>query len=206
MKPSNRPGMFSRKYLTKLDIAKSLNELCKEKELSKIRIDEVASQSRLSRSGFYYHFTSLNDVVTWLSMQFYEQGIDQTGRTLTWLEGHLVTTRGFYKFKPLFTAGALSTDYDGGRPFFTRHRQENLTETLVNYQHLELTKKLSFQIEAIPYIERNMTHNWEMGRYDLTLFEFCELLTSLVPRELYEALNTPVEKAALPIEIIQAML
>lgn len=199
-------NVYSRSHQTKLKIAAQLNTLCSVMDFDEVKVEEVARLAGISRSGFYYHFADLNDVVTWLSMQCYANGIDQIGRTLTWVEGNLITTHFMDKHKHLFTKGGLSRDYSAGSPFFIRHRHRNLTETIVEWKGLELTKTLAFQIEALPYLETNMSNNFESGMYDITVAEFAQFLTSCVPRELFEALNEPVNPSPLATETLALLI
>lgn len=191
---SEQGEIYSQAFRTKMEIARAFDRLCEERPFSKIRIDAIAKEAGVSRSSFYYHFDDRNAVVQWLSLHFYASGIDQTGRTLTWFEGHMNTTKGFRQFRTLFTSAADSNEYSAGGPFFMRHRQENLAETIVEYRHLELTDRLRFQIEALPHAEKVMTDNFERGLYRYTLKEFCELMVSLVPKDLYDALENPLER------------
>ena len=188
--------VYSRAFRTKMDIARAFDRLCGEQPFSKVRVEAIAKEAGISRSSFYYHFDDRNAVVQWLSLHFYASGIDQTGRTLTWFEGHMNTTNGFRQFRTLFTSAADSNEYSAGGPFFMRHRQENLAETIVEYRHLELTDRLRFQVEALPHAEKVMTDNFERGLYRYTLKEFCELMVSLVPKDLYEALENPLERTS----------
>lgn len=205
MEETGHEGVYSRSYQTKLSIARSLNQLCESQDFESVNVEDVARMAGISRSGFYYHFSNLNEVVTWLSKQFYANGIDQTGRTLTWLEGHIITTYSMHKYKQLFSKAGVIRDYDGGAPYFIRHRHQNLKETLTEYKKMELTKKLSFQIEAYPYIEKNMSNNFEGGKYDLSVIEYCRLLTSCVPRELFDALNEPVDPQPMTMELLEML-
>lgn len=187
-------AIYSRSHRTKLNIARSLNELCQKRPFSKIPIEAVATEANVSRSSFYHHFEDKNDVVKWLSRQCYANGIDQIGRTLTWFEGHLVTTKEMERYSKLFVSAASSTEYNAGRPFFIRHRQSTLAETITDYQHAELTTLLLFQIEALPQVEMIMANNYINGSYEVSLKEFCSMMVSLVPRELYTALEEPVDR------------
>ncbi len=189
---------FSRAFRTKLGIAQAINRLCQARPFSKISIDMISKEAAISNSSFYYHFSDKNEVVQWLSLLFYSNGIDQTGRTLTWFEGHLVTTKGFLQFKSLFTSAAECTDYGAGQPFFIRHRQKNLTETVTEYKQMELTNRIRLQIEALPYAEKVIANNYDKGHYDISLKEYCDIMVSLVPKDLFEALEEPAQHASAP--------
>ena len=183
---------YSSSFRTKLKIAKVCNALCKEKSFEKVSVDEIVKRAGISRSGFYYHFQDKNSIVIWLSKQCYSVGLDETGRTLTWFEGHLRTTRLFQEYNALFVSGAENREYMGGQPFYVRRRQKFLTETLTDYQHKQLTPLLEFQIQALPHAEMAMANRFIAGEFDLKIKDYCNMAVSLVPRELYEALATPV--------------
>lgn len=186
---------FSGSFHTKARIVKAFDDLCKKKPYEKIKIEEIVAATGLSRSGFYYHFQDKNDILIWLSCQCYGAGLKETGRTLTWHEAHRRTTCYFMKFKALFVAGASCQEYRGGQPFYVRWRQNQLTETMLSYQQKEITPLIKFQIEAIPYVETAMAQKFMQGELGISLDEYCEMIVSLVPRELYEALAVPVTPA-----------
>lgn len=192
-------GIFTQSYLTKMRIAETLESICERTRFDRISTGLIAEEAGISRSSFYYHFESKNAVVIWLSSQAYEQGIDQIGRTLTWFEGHLITTSFFDRFPLLFEAAASVTDYDAARPHFIRHRIESLTETIVDWKKVELTNRLRFQIEALAYAEVNMNRNYGAWYKELPVSEFSELMTSIAPRELFELLEVPVKPRKTPV-------
>ena len=183
---------YSSSYRTKIKVAQALNQLCENAPYEKIHVDDIVKAADLSRSGFYYHFQDKNAIVLWLSDQCYATGLDETGRTLTWFEGHVLTTRMFNEFNTLFVAAADNREYRGGQPYYVRHRQQTLIDTLTKYHRKQLTPLLQFQIEALPYAEKVMANKFAAGELDLSLKEYCEMAVSLVPRELYEALAEPI--------------
>ena len=121
-------------------------------------------------------------------------------------EGNLITTHCIHRYKDLFTKGGTSRDYSAGVPFFIRHRRQNLIETIVEYKGLELTKTLAFQVEALPYLEMSMSNNFGNEKYELSVQEYAELLTSCVPRELFETLNAPVTPSSISDDMLSMLL
>ncbi|MGV8083078.1 MAG: TetR/AcrR family transcriptional regulator [Coriobacteriia bacterium] len=170
------------------------NRLCEAHDFSHITVDDIAKEAGVSRSTFYHYFSDRNAVVNWYSLLLYKEGIDQIGRTLNWFEGHLITTKGFMEYRPLFNGASFALEFSAARPTFIRHRQETLSETVTEYKHVELTERLAFQIEAVANMEAVMPGRWEAGKYHFSLKELCDLLVSLVPRELFGLLNEPVSR------------
>ena len=187
--PHNR--VYSRSYLTKMKVAEAMDRLCQEKPFGKIRIDDVVRESGVSRSNFYHNFEDKNAVVNWLSVQCHENGIFRIGRDLTWFEGHMITTRDMARFSCLFREAGVSADYDAAVPSFVRRRQQNLRETILEFQHKPITDQLEFEILAFPACEVTMASSFRNGELPYTLKQFCEHLVAMTPRELYAALEHP---------------
>ncbi len=186
--------IYSRSYLTKMRIIEAMNHLCETTSFNKIHISDIVAESGVSRSNFYHNFESKNAAASWISMQCHKDGIFRIGRDLTWFEGHLITTRKMTKFRNLVNSAGECTDYDGSVPSFVRMRQINLRETIENYQGIELTDLLEFQIQAHPHTELVMATEYREGKLNYPLRVFCEYMISLTPRALYEALEHPVTR------------
>ncbi len=188
-------SMFSKSYMTKLRIAEAMNRLCENTPLKKIRIEDIVAESGVSRSNFYHNFDDKYAVITWLGEVCHENGIFRIGRDLTWYEGHLNTTRDMNRFKCLFVSAGAGSDYDSPVPHFVRKRQDNLRETILEYQRMELTEELEFQICALPHCEAAMTGMFRRGELTYDTETFCRLMTEFTPRELYHALEHPAMPA-----------
>ena len=187
---------YSNAYRAKMKIVEACNNLCKTIPYEHVRVSDIVKEAGISRTGFYYHFQDKSAIVLWMSDQFYAEGLDEIGRTLTWFEGHLVTTHLFKKFNALFNSAANDREYRSGQSYYVRHRQKILTDTLVNYQEKQLTPLLKFQIEALPYSEMAMANKFMANEFDLTLKEYAKLAASLAPRELHDALDSPVSPSS----------
>lgn len=189
---SSHDRIYSRSYLTKMKVAEAMDRLCHQRPFGKIRIEDIVRESGVSRSNFYHNFEDKNAVVNWLSLQCHENGIFRIGRDLTWFEGHLITTRDMARFSCLFREAGASDDYDAAVPSFVRRRQQNLRETIIEFQRKPLTDQLEFEILAFPTCEVAMASRFRNGELPYTLKQFCEHLVAMTPRELYAALEHPV--------------
>ena len=176
-------------YETKLAIVGALDELCQTRPFSRVGITDVTKLAGIGRSSFYYHFSDKNDAVQWLSHQAFACGIDQTGRTLSWFEGHYATTRMLFRYRRLITAAAQDGGYNGAAPFYLRHRQSNLQETLM-MRGVTVDGELVFQIAALAACEQKMTSAYlDGGLGDMPARTFCEYMVSVVPERLREAIE-----------------
>lgn len=193
---SEESFMYSRGFRAKLSIAEALNTLCSQRPFNSIKISDLVKAAGISRSSFYYHFYDLEDVAVWVSHLFSSQGIDQIGRKFTWYEGHLATTEYFLEYRHLLSSAEAREGLDGAVPAFIRHRKETMKQTIVEYQGKELTEEILFQIEALPYSESHMFSEFNGGLYkDMPIETFCHLMVEMVPRALFEAMETVPDRS-----------
>ena len=178
-------------FKTKMRIVEALNELTGEVPFDQVRVIDICERVHLARSSFYHHFCDKNAILQWHSLTAYKAGVDETGRTLTWFEGHLVTTRALERFRNLYYRAGIGTEFSAVRPTFVRHRIETLIDTCKNWKHIEVTPLLDFQIHALACAEAASSNRRYSGELQMPAKEFCSYLETIVPRELYRALNEP---------------
>ncbi|HOO27207.1 MAG TPA: TetR family transcriptional regulator [Lachnospiraceae bacterium] len=70
---------YATTYLTKAAIGGSLKELLNARALNKISVSEICKNCGISRKTFYYHFTDIYDIVSWLFEQ--EIGVQEESRS-----------------------------------------------------------------------------------------------------------------------------
>lgn len=182
---------FSKSFITKMHIAQALERACREKPFKCISTNIIAEKADISRSSFYYHFESKNDVVRWLNNLILAKGLDQIGRTLSWYDGHMVSTTLFDQFPRLFEGAHLDPSYDAGTAHYVRHRISVLSETITEWKCVPLTQKLSFQIKSLANAEVAMGRNSDAEYKSLPIEMYSELMASIVPRELFNLLDSP---------------
>lgn len=177
---------------TRIKIISTLKELCQEKDYGKVSVIEICQRAAINRSTFYHHFENRESIVRWYAEMAYNTGIDKIGRSYNWYQGHLMTSRMLNRYEDVFYQAGKIEGYESIRQFFERHRKENLTETLTAYQNKQMTRLLEFQILATATLESALGVLHFKGAPDLSIEEYCKLLCSSIPKELYDALNTPV--------------
>lgn len=204
--PMDTDAQSSQSFRTRLSIVDILDELVKEKSYDDIKVTELCRKAGISRTTFYYYFEDKNAVLQWHSDFVYNMGIYEIGRSLTWYEGHYVTTSLIDRHKELYLAAGRSIEYSAVRPTFRRRRIANLEQTLVDYQHVELTNLLRFEIMAAAGAESEMSNYRLDGTLNLSVADHCSFLEKSVPRELHEALKDPVnEQDSLVLAIINGL-
>ena len=178
----------------KLDILEAMCRLCETRPFSRLSVVDIARETGIGRSSFYYHFSDRNAAVQWLSRSAFAQGIDKIGRSLDWYEGHLATTLILMRFKTLFIAAAQDSSYSGAEMTYLRHRKSTLLETL-SLRGIEPTDELLFDIESIAASEQHMTSAYVRGDLgDMSPEAFCKLLVGVVPPALLDATDRPVSR------------
>ena len=182
---------FSPSLETRINIAGVLNELCTEKEYTRISVTEICERANVNRSTFYHHFENKESILQWHSTFAYDMGIDKIGRSYTWYQGHLITTRILTRYEKAHKGAGYESGYNSIQQFFERHRIATLKETLTEWKHEELTQELEFQILATAKLENSLGRMRMSGDFSVGIEDYCRLLCSTIPRELYDILNEP---------------
>lgn len=75
--------------ITKKAIATTLKEILKEKQLSKVTVNDIAIRCGINRQTFYYHFKDIYDLVEWICVIDADKALEQKRNYATWQDGFL---------------------------------------------------------------------------------------------------------------------
>lgn len=189
---------FSKQFNTRMRIFNALEELIRDVALDKVKTADICKLASVSKSTFYMYFSDKYAIVQWYLDILYAMGVTKIGRTLTWEEGHRITTSGIERKKELFLEASKSTDYNAIDNYSVRKREAEMIKTLTEFQGRELTGKLHAQIISLAIGERAVTSRIRREFPDTPVDQIVEYLISIIPTDLYEALKTPALPAGYP--------
>lgn len=179
-------------HKTKKAIFQALFELSQEKPYNSIKVSELCERADVSRSTFYHHFKSKFDVAVWHYDMLFDISTYRVGIELGWFDAHLIMTTGTMKYYDLYSK--VRQPNSSGQffaSFYSMRREEALKHAIVDVKKMELTSKLAFQIRGLAHAEEWAIRDWYRGNIDVSVEEICEYMVSLVPQELYKALEKP---------------
>lgn len=185
---------------TKRVIFNALYELSEEKPYESIKVPEICQRAGVARSTFYHHFNGKFDVACWHYGLVLSLGVNRVGISLGWFDAHLITTtatKQYYDFYSKVRQPNSAGQYFAS--YYSQKREEALRHALVDVKRMTLTPKLAFQIRGLSHAEEWAIRDWYQGSVDVGLREICEYMVSLVPEELYLALEKPENPADLPV-------
>ena len=163
-----------------------------ERPLKDVRVGDVCGRAGVSRSAFYRLFSGVQDVVLWYRNYGAELGLYQIGRTLTCLEGNLVSVWLLARAKPLYTArvGSRASDEAFFMGASTRGHARAMGETLVQ-RHITVTPRLSYALEGVAADCYAVVSRWIQHDMDLESAVVAELLAEAYPPRLKEIFDKP---------------
>ena len=177
----------------KMTIVDALAQLMHKTSIDELSVDRICAEANISRATFYRYFKDKFDIGKWHVMYCWSLGTDKIGRTLSWREGYYITEAAIAERYDFYVNVAKSKDDKSLDNFAPRMRRDTLTETVVDYRHATLTERLKVQIDAVSRMETYLLPHWHYGAYDMPLDAICDLLASMVPKELFDLLNTPIK-------------
>ena len=193
-------GLFNtRGYETQMTIFEAFENLLKEKSFDDISVSMICKEAGVSRATFYYHFKDKFDMSQWHYGLVAETFLFQTGRTLTWLQANYLNTVEFAKHEAVYRECFGMNGYESLFEHAKRRRIETLRETLTDYRNVTIDPELEFQIIALADAEVGGVTHWFTSGMPYSVKDLCVYLDSIVPRRLYDLLNTPVDDTLQPL-------
>ncbi len=183
---------FLSNYNNKMEIVYAMNDLMEAIPFDKLTIAEICSQAKISRATFYRYFDNKYSIAQWHCDCVYSKGLNQIGRTLSWYEGYYISEAEFAEMRDFYCRVGKTGNYNALDIYAVRARIESITETLTRFDHVTLTPKLIFQIQAVSNCEVVMMPKWHYGEINATLEELCTYMVSMVPHDLFALLDTPL--------------
>jgi AcrR family transcriptional regulator len=193
---TERLSVFSN-YDNKIKVVYAMSELMETIPFEKLTIAEICEAAGLSRATFYRYFDDKYSVAQWHCDYVSEKGSNQIGRTLSWHQGYYASEARFAEMDEFYRNVGKTGNYNALDVYALRARETALIETITEYYHVKMTSKLLFQVEAVVNCEVSMLPRWHYGKVDATLEEVCDWMVSMVPDNLFEMLNTPIEPHAI---------
>lgn len=173
-------------------VVKAMDRLLGETPIDKLTVNAICKEAGMSRSAFYRYFDDKYAVAQWHMRYVHSQGVDEIGRTLTWYEGYYRSEIGFAWYKNFYLQASKTSDFNSIDKTAPRYRVETLTETITKYHRKKMTPKLEFEVEALAAMEVAMLPWLKVDGEEVSIEEKCCWMVDIVPKDLFELLNTPV--------------
>ena len=167
----------------------ALYHLSAEKPYGKITIKDICAHAEVSKSSFYQHFDSKDAILRWHWDLISSVGTQQIGRTTTWEKGLSITMAGLAPVYGTYRSAVRSEDkYTGILAYIANCRRNDIWQTMES-RKIDITEKLEFQIAALTAGEQAALDERFRSHGETTVEALVELLISIVPYDLYEALD-----------------
>lgn len=200
--PSTLPSDFR----MKLRILDYFEDLMRTNPVDSLSVTSICKCAGISRPTFYRHFSDKYDISNWLSNAISEVSMFQIGRSLSWHDGIYLHTSLWDAKKDFQYGFAQSSSYSATRVYAARVFVKALKTTVTDYRKEELTDKLMFQIICASEEIHSAANRRVLRGFDLTPGEFADYATSIVPRDLFELLDTPIADPPANLEQIMMLL
>lgn len=180
---------------SKIALFEALCSLLKTKGIDEITVKNLCATAGVGKTTFYTHFRDKYEIMQWYSDLAHEVGVGQIGLTLTWEEGHRITSEALFSEADSLRRAASSKDYNSINPQALRWREESLTRIITEFKHIPMTSRLQLQITGLAAAELAVASRFFAAPTRGSVDEYVGTMISIVPQELYELLKDPVDPA-----------
>ena len=188
---ARKAALLSPSMSSRVKIFNALEKLLQEEELDSITVREICEEADVGRATFYAYFKDKYDVVLWYEVLTHETGVGQIGRTLTWEEGNRRTCEGILAKVDMLNKAARSNDRNAINPYSQRWRIDKMEETLTEYIGVEIGPRLHYQVSGLAAAQAEIATEYFNDPNRCSIEEFVEVMSCIVPRELYALLEEP---------------
>lgn len=173
----------------RMAVFRMLNELCRTRPLSDIRVADLTGTCGLSRSAFYRLFSGVKDVAVWHMNFCSELGNFQMGRTLTCRQANQVSIGLFTEGADLYGDMFRYWDYDFSLPAASNHIA-HMRNTLAERGYV-LANETEYELAGIAHSNHQMVAQWFHNHMDVPVDAFVDLLCSFYPPALRAVFDSP---------------
>ena len=185
-------GLLSRSMRSRVRIFQALKTLMEYEDFDRISVKHICQVAHTGKTTFYAHFQDKYDIIQWFTNLFYDIGVARIGRSLTWEQGHRISTAGYLNYQPMLRKAFQSMDYNGIATYSPRRREDNLFETLTDYKHVEVTPLIRAQVISLAAGETAYFHRYLAEIDSPNLEDVVAAFMSIIPPQLHELLKEPV--------------
>ena len=177
------------KERTRREIVDSLVELTETTPFDKVTVAQVCERAQLSRQTFYQYFRDKYDVAVQIANSAIADDFRQLGSTIGWHEAYL---RSFRRMEQLGLATARlseSDDYNSIPQTMERSARRDFTERYRERYGCDPSPLIAFQIDAVAHLGTVVPQRWVESGLALSADQLADYFVTLIPRELFEALD-----------------
>ena len=164
--------------------------------LDQLSVTSVCAAAGVSRSLFYQIFVDKYDVVDWVVTELTRPSVRCIGLTIGWREGFVRLHRLLRNFSEFLIRAERSSDVNALKNLAYGHARQDLERALRIRMNVEDIPTLpQFQLEAFALTTTYVTTRWLVGGMDETPEQMADMMVTLVPRELFAALDISCEQS-----------
>jgi AcrR family transcriptional regulator len=183
----------------KLAILKATNELAKTIKIDDIGIVDICNAAFISKQTFYRYFDSKFDVLRWYQEYVFKIGNFRMGRDLNIYDAQLITASGMLMVRVLLTALYPGRNDERMSSFGVERARYEYGRTVSECHGIVIDERLRYQLEAFALSQTAMVRVWVANGMTTPPEALSGYLESIVPAQLGEILNTPVQKYQDPV-------
>lgn len=174
---------------TKWEILQALAELSNRVPFEKLTVKQICEEAQISRQTFYQYFKDKYDVTFWLHTMVIGDNFQNLGKTIGWREAYLNTFRHMEKIAPVLRQISQSDDYNALPQFTIRNCRDDFTKRYIDRYGKEPDQLMSLQIKWMGHLGTVVPMDWMGEGCNPPADEFVDQFLTLIPRDLFEALD-----------------
>lgn len=179
------------KLRTKQSILDALVALTETMPFEQIAVKQICERAQISRQTFYAYFRDKYDAALWAVEPTIQGIFSRLGRDIGWRQAYLQLFETFEKNPWGLMKMIQSNDRNSIQNSTIRSSREDFTNAYIARYGKEPDELIAYQIERFSITASVATDDWLLSGCAIPAEQFVDRYISLIPRELFVALDVP---------------
>lgn len=184
------------KLRTQRDILDALVELTESVPFEQVTVRQICEKAQISRQTFYTYFQDKYDAALELVAPTIQNIFSQLGETLGWRQAYLQLFEIIEKNPWGLMRVVQSNDRNSIKNSTIRSSRVDFTNAYIKRHGKKPDGLIAYQIERFSITASLATDDWILSGCAVPAADFVDRYISLIPRELFEAIDVTGEEAA----------
>lgn len=189
----------------KAKILAGILERGKNVSFEKMTVSSICESAGVTRQAFYRHFKDKYDVSSWFTHRLIDKTCRQIGFTVGWHEGYRAFFRLAERNISLLQTFHRSRDRNSIYEDTIRSSCQDYLEGYRVRQGKEPDDLIVFQARRFAVTATSTTEEWIMDGCPVPADDFVDMYLTLIPHELFKALDMP-ENGSIPDDAMLLMM
>lgn len=193
---------FMRNASQRLAILDATLRLAEDKPFPQLKVADVCTEAKISRSTFYRSFSGMSQIPIWYEEYAATTTLYQIGLTLTCRQGYMLAIRLIQHADPIYRS--IANWWTSWNDEYSLHCISGHSQAIIEMlkaRGVPITDRAQYEARAVAVAAHELVALWIDNDNRMPLEDLVDIICSFVPDHLLKIFNSPPEPADMALLI-----